>query len=52
MDMSVNAKVKRAAKADAKVDYQHGFGNTFSSEEVKGALPVGRKATQRATLGL
>ena len=51
MDMSVNAKVKRAAKAAAKVAYQHGFGNTFSSEVVRGALPP-RNAPQKAPLGL
>jgi homogentisate 1,2-dioxygenase len=52
MDMSVNAKVKRAAKAATKIGYQNGFGNTFSSEAMKGALPVGRNAPQRAPLGL
>ena len=51
MDMSVNPKVKRAAKAAAKVTYQNGFGNTFASEAVKGALPA-RNAPQKAPLGL
>ena len=32
--------------------YQTGFGNTFSSEAVKGALPVGRNSPQRAPKGL
>jgi homogentisate 1,2-dioxygenase len=32
--------------------YQTGFGNQFSSEAEKGALPVGRNAPQRAPLGL
>jgi homogentisate 1,2-dioxygenase len=32
--------------------YQSGFGNTFSSEAVKGALPVGRNSPQRAPKGL
>ena len=32
--------------------YQSGFGNTFSSEAVKGALPVGRNSPQRAPRGL
>ena len=35
-----------------KLKYQSGFGNTFSSEAVKGALPVGRNAPQRAPKGL
>ncbi|MEA3194424.1 MAG: homogentisate 1,2-dioxygenase [Betaproteobacteria bacterium] len=32
--------------------YQTGFGNTFSSEALKGALPVGRNSPQRAPKGL
>ena len=32
--------------------YQSGFGNVFSSEAVKGALPVGRNSPQRAPQGL
>ena len=32
--------------------YQSGFGNTFSSEAVKGALPVGRNSPQRPPKGL
>jgi homogentisate 1,2-dioxygenase len=32
--------------------YQSGFGNTFSSEAVKGALPMGRNSPQRAPKGL
>ena len=34
------------------IRYQSGFGNTFSSEAVKGALPVGRNSPQRAPKGL
>src|SRR5690348_6662197 len=52
MDMTVNAKVRRAATKSAALRYQSGFGNAFSSEAVKGALPVGRNAPQRAPLGL
>jgi homogentisate 1,2-dioxygenase len=52
MDMSVNAKVKRAASKAAALRYQSGFGNAFSSEAVKGALPVGRNSPQRAPKGL
>ena len=32
--------------------YQSGFGNTFASEAVAGALPVGRNSPQQAPLGL
>jgi len=35
-----------------KLHYQTGFGNTFSSEAAKGALPVGQNSPQRAPRGL
>ncbi|HET7597583.1 MAG TPA: homogentisate 1,2-dioxygenase, partial [Burkholderiales bacterium] len=35
-----------------RVNYQSGFGNTFSSEAEKGALPVGRNSPQRPPRGL
>ncbi len=35
-----------------KLKYQAGFGNTFSSEAVRGALPVGQNSPQRAPRGL
>ena len=35
MDMTLNAKVKRAVQARDKLRYQSGFGNSFSSEAVK-----------------
>jgi homogentisate 1,2-dioxygenase len=35
-----------------KLRYQSGFGNTFSSEAVKGALPRGQNSPQRAPRGL
>jgi len=35
-----------------KISYQTGFGNTFSSEAAKGALPVGQNSPQRAPRGL
>jgi len=41
-----------AAKRPQGLSYQSGFGNTFASEAVKGALPVGRNSPQRAPLGL
>jgi homogentisate 1,2-dioxygenase len=34
------------------IRYQSGFGNTFSTEAVKGALPVGRNSPQRPPKGL
>src|SRR5207249_6843847 len=46
MDMTVNAKVL------TQLRYQSGFGNTFSSEAIKGALPVGRNSPQRPPKGL
>ncbi len=36
----------------ARLAYQCGFGNTFSTEAVKGALPVGQNSPQRAPRGL
>ncbi|HWI36188.1 MAG TPA: homogentisate 1,2-dioxygenase [Burkholderiales bacterium] len=50
--MTVNAKVRRAATKSATLRYQSGFGNSFSSEAVKGALPVGRNSPQRPPKGL
>ena len=44
MDMRVR-KTRRAAKA--RLAYQAGFGNTFSSEALKGALPLGRNHYDR-----
>ena len=35
-----------------KLKYQAGFGNTFMSEAVKGALPVGQNSPQHAPRGL
>src|ERR1043166_5189168 len=32
--------------------YQSGFGNTFETEALAGALPVGRNSPQRAPYGL
>src|ERR1700704_6371520 len=34
------------------LSYQSGFGNTFSTEALKGALPVGQNSPQRAPQGL
>ncbi len=35
-----------------KIQYQSGFGNTFSTEAIKGALPVAQNSPQRAPKGL
>ena len=35
-----------------RISYQSGFGNTFSTEALKGALPVGRNSPQRTPRGL
>src|SRR5512145_2574648 len=35
-----------------RINYQSGFGNTFSTEALEGALPVGRNSPQRPPLGL
>jgi homogentisate 1,2-dioxygenase len=35
-----------------KLQYQSGFGNTFSTEAVKGALPVGQNSPQKVPKGL
>jgi len=35
-----------------RITYQSGFGNTFSTEAVRGALPVGRNSPQRPPKGL
>ena len=40
------------AKNAERLRYQSGFGNTFSSEALRGALPVGRNSPQRAPHGL
>jgi len=38
--------------ATRRLSYQSGFGNTFSSEAVRGALPVGQNSPQRTPKGL
>jgi homogentisate 1,2-dioxygenase len=54
MEMKVSAKLERPLKSPARqtLKYQSGFGNTFSSEAVKGALPIGRNSPQRLPQGL
>lgn len=50
MDMRVKARIKPAKRV--KLAYQRGFGNSFSSEAAKGALPVGQNSPQRPPRGL
>jgi len=50
MDMRVKVRTKAAKRT--KLAYQRGFGNTFSTEAVKGALPVGQNSPQKAPRGL
>jgi homogentisate 1,2-dioxygenase len=46
----VKARLKPAKRA--KLAYQRGFGNSFSSEAAKGALPVDQNSPQRVPRGL
>ena len=41
-----------AKSAAPRLAYQSGFGNTFSSEALRGALPVGQNSPQRTPKGL
>jgi homogentisate 1,2-dioxygenase len=34
------------------IAYQSGFGNSFATESLPGALPIGRNSAQRAPYGL
>jgi homogentisate 1,2-dioxygenase len=43
---------RKATAKTTKLAYQTGFGNTFSTEAERGALPVGRNSPQRAPRGL
>ncbi len=53
MDMGATPKSARAAAARrARLAYQSGFGNTFSTEAEKGALPVGQNSPQKTPRGL
>jgi homogentisate 1,2-dioxygenase len=39
-------------RGKTRISYQSGFGNTFSTEALSGALPVGQNSPQRAPRGL
>jgi homogentisate 1,2-dioxygenase len=42
----------KRTRGNGRPGYQSGFGNTFSTEALKGALPVGRNSPQRPAKGL
>ncbi len=52
MEMRAQPKLARLAPARATLAYQSGFGNTFSTEAVRGALPVGQNSPQKTPKGL
>jgi homogentisate 1,2-dioxygenase len=53
MDMKSRPKsMPPAATRRSGLAYQSGFGNTFSTEAVKGALPVGQNSPQKTPRGL
>ena len=50
--VSPNAALARPAHGQAGPDYMSGFGNTFETEALLGALPVGRNSPQKVNYGL
>jgi homogentisate 1,2-dioxygenase len=48
----MKARSRNTLATRAKLAYQSGFGNTFSSEAQTGALPVGQNSPQRTAHGL
>ena len=42
----------RGSKAKLAPAYMSGFGNSFATESIPGALPVGRNSPQRCAFGL
>src|ERR671934_2985158 len=46
------AAAARPAHGPAGPDYMSGFGNTFETEALAGALPVGRNSPQKVNYGL
>jgi len=49
--VSSNLSGQRAVSGDG-LDYMSGFGNSFETEALAGALPIGRNSPQRAPYGL
>src|SRR5476649_2615607 len=50
MNLAARTPAKETATKAAK--YMSGFGNTFESEALSGALPVGRNSPQKVNYGL
>ncbi|KAB2883260.1 MAG: homogentisate 1,2-dioxygenase [Pseudorhodoplanes sp.] len=44
--------VSRSGRSAAKPDYMSGFGNSFETEALPGALPIGRNSPQKCNYGL
>src|SRR5437762_3835541 len=49
---SLGAGATRPAHGPCGPDYMSGFGNTFETEALPGALPVGRNSPQKVNYGL
>lgn len=50
--MKVNGDGEHDTVAFGDLEYQHGFGNHFSTEVLKGALPVGQNSPLKCPYGL
>src|SRR4030088_2681063 len=52
--MNINASPDLIARSSAQVTpgYMSGFGNSFETEALPGALPIGRNSPQRCAYGL
>src|SRR5246500_2782385 len=50
--VSAAVSAARPAHGPAGPDYMSGFGNTFETEALAGALPVGRNSPQKVNYGL
>ena len=48
----MKSRLKSKPGKQSMLAYQGGFGNTFSSEALNGALPVGQNSPQRTPHGL
>jgi len=52
--MNINASSDLISRSSAQITpgYMSGFGNSFETEALPGALPVGRNSPQRCAYGL
>ena len=52
--MNINTSPDLVARSSAQVTpgYMSGFGNSFETESLPGALPIGRNSPQRCAYGL